>query len=144
MKSEYTLPVANLLNFIQGGKAYVTLLSLTTNVHYTYEIVKAKKHNNPSFGDTYFVSVLFNEKDEYTYVGYIRNNQFMYGSGKSLFAADAPSILAFRYLLSLAVENRESAKIKLFHSGKCCRCGRKLTHPESLETGIGPECGKRR
>ena len=26
---------------------------------------------------------------------------------------------------------------------KCIRCNRKLTHPESLNTGVGPECAKR-
>lgn len=26
--------------------------------------------------------------------------------------------------------------------GRCCRCGRRLTHPVSILTGIGPECGE--
>lgn len=26
--------------------------------------------------------------------------------------------------------------------GRCCRCNRALTHPDSIETGIGPECAK--
>lgn len=144
MKSQYSLPVANLLSFINGGKATITLLSLVTNVHYTYKIIKAKGHTNPGYCDTYFVKVLFNNKDEYTYIGYLRNNQFTYGTGKSLFSINSPSVRAFKHLLSLAVENREDEKMKLYHSGKCCMCNRKLTHPESLETGIGPECSKRR
>jgi hypothetical protein len=28
--------------------------------------------------------------------------------------------------------------------GRCCRCNRKLTHPDSLRTGVGPECGGRK
>jgi hypothetical protein len=31
---------------------------------------------------------------------------------------------------------------KIQHEGKCCRCGRTLTTPESIERGIGPECVK--
>ena len=27
-------------------------------------------------------------------------------------------------------------------TGRCCRCGRTLTHPVSVELGIGPECGQ--
>jgi SWI/SNF-related matrix-associated actin-dependent regulator of chromatin subfamily A-like protein 1 len=27
-------------------------------------------------------------------------------------------------------------------TGRCCICGRELTHPVSVELGIGPECGK--
>jgi hypothetical protein len=46
--------------------------------------------------------------------------------------------------LKLVWEN-ESEKIvaagfNLQHAGKCGRCGRKLTVPQSIETGIGPEC----
>lgn len=28
------------------------------------------------------------------------------------------------------------------HAGRCGRCGRLLTVPESIETGLGPECSK--
>lgn len=31
---------------------------------------------------------------------------------------------------------------KLHHEGRCGRCGRVLTVPESVESGIGPECAK--
>jgi hypothetical protein len=31
---------------------------------------------------------------------------------------------------------------KVKSSSRCCRCGRKLTTPESLTRGIGPECIK--
>lgn len=30
--------------------------------------------------------------------------------------------------------------VSLLHEGICCRCGRPLTHPESIEVGFGPEC----
>jgi hypothetical protein len=32
---------------------------------------------------------------------------------------------------------------KIHHEGRCGKCGRLLTVPESVETGIGPECAKR-
>lgn len=31
-------------------------------------------------------------------------------------------------------------KVEVWHAGSCCRCGRKLTVPSSIESGIGPEC----
>jgi hypothetical protein len=31
----------------------------------------------------------------------------------------------------------------LLVEGRCCVCNRKLTHPESIAAGIGPECAKR-
>ena len=30
--------------------------------------------------------------------------------------------------------------LRVYHEGKCCRCGRTLTTPESIKKGIGPEC----
>ena len=30
----------------------------------------------------------------------------------------------------------------LHHEGRCCRCGRVLSTPESCDRGIGPECWK--
>ena len=34
--------------------------------------------------------------------------------------------------------------VRVIHSGVCGRCGRKLTVPESIDTGLGPECAKHR
>lgn len=33
--------------------------------------------------------------------------------------------------------------VHVLHNGRCSRCGRKLTDPESLRTGIGPTCRKK-
>ena len=30
----------------------------------------------------------------------------------------------------------------VYHVGKCGRCGKKLTDPESILTGLGPSCSK--
>lgn len=32
---------------------------------------------------------------------------------------------------------------RLLMEGRCIRCNRKLTHPDSIKTGIGPECAAR-
>ena len=31
-------------------------------------------------------------------------------------------------------------KVSLLHEGRCCRCSMPLTHPESINTGFGPDC----
>jgi DNA-directed RNA polymerase subunit RPC12/RpoP len=31
-------------------------------------------------------------------------------------------------------------QIKVYHEAKCARCGHRLTVPESIETGFGPNC----
>ena len=37
----------------------------------------------------------------------------------------------------------EEKGFNLHHEGRCGRCGRKLTVPESIESGFGPECAGR-
>ena len=32
----------------------------------------------------------------------------------------------------------------VMHAGRCCKCGRQLTVPESISSGWGPECQKKR
>jgi hypothetical protein len=50
-------------------------------------------------------------------------------------------------LWSLATEGTASPYYvmgyRLLSEGKCIRCNRTLTHPDSIETGIGPECAGR-
>ncbi len=33
-------------------------------------------------------------------------------------------------------------KLVIYHEGKCCKCGMPLTVPESIDSGIGPDCKK--
>ncbi len=49
-------------------------------------------------------------------------------------------------LWDLAVEDgaRFGARYDLLASNTCIRCNRKLTTPESIRAGIGPECARRR
>lgn len=52
---------------------------------------------------------------------------------------------AYAYMVNKIVIERDAewtAKYEHMLEGRCCRCNRLLTHPESLETGIGPECRK--
>lgn len=49
-------------------------------------------------------------------------------------------------LLGLALRERSywhEEGYELLLEGRCVRCNRKLTTPESIRTGIGPECAKR-
>ena len=47
------------------------------------------------------------------------------------------------FLMSSISNPQNLVRTEIQHSGRCLRCGRKLTHPESIETGFGPECSGR-
>jgi len=39
-----------------------------------------------------------------------------------------------------AAEAGDLRTVRCLHEGRCARCGRKLTVPESIDSGLGPEC----
>jgi hypothetical protein len=57
---------------------------------------------------------------------------------------DAPSAKAFSWLHAAIDSGVDlTDKVEVRHAGKCGHCGRKLTVPESVDTGIGPDCAKK-
>ena len=132
------------LNFILGGKAFVTLVSQTSGNRYTYKITEADKRNLNDL-PTYFVSLL-NGPDNwsnYAYIGMIKqcpNGSYDFRwTAKSKVSEDAPSFIGFNFCFSALVNNTMRG-FEVWHEGKCGRCGRKLTVPESIACGFGPEC----
>jgi len=140
MQGQITEPKAA-LSFILAGKATVTLRSLASGNRYTYKIVEAEKRN-PNDAQTWFVKLLNgpDNTNSFVYIGIIRGNQFVWTS-KSRVGKDAPSIIGFTFVLNALVSNKING-FEVWHEGKCGRCGRKLTVPESVSTGFGPDCAE--
>jgi hypothetical protein len=127
------------LTFILGGKAFVTLVSLKSGNRYTYKIEQADKRN-PTDTDTWFVSLLMGPDNwaNYKYIGMIKNNQFRW-TGKSKVTQDAPSLVGFQFVFE-SLQADTMCGFEVWHEGKCGRCGKKLTVPESIASGFGPDC----
>ncbi len=121
------------LNFIIAGNSTSTFLNRETDNRFTYKVKKSKD------SDLFFVSVL-TSPDVYTYIGYITND-FKLGK-KSKISKDAQSVKVFNYIFRKLKSGNLPEKIEIWHNGKCGKCGRKLTVPSSIDTGIGPECFK--
>lgn len=129
------------LAFIGGGKSTVTLKSLASGAHYTYKIGKAKDKD-----DLFFVGLLTGPDNgaDYQYIGYMRKQgkePMMYAGRKG--NAAHPAYKAIDWALYHLARDTMPENLEVWHEGRCCRCGRKLTTPTSLETGIGPECAKK-
>lgn len=43
----------------------------------------------------------------------------------------------------LRIDYWQNRGFKYMYEGRCCRCFRRLTTPDSVTAGIGPECAKR-
>lgn len=124
--------------FALGGNAVVTLQSEKTGARFTYKIRAAQD------GAVSFVSVLTGQDNEsdYSYLGIIKGATFA-RTGKSRIGADAPSVLAMDWAWKALSAGRLPAQLAIFHEGRCGRCNRLLTVPESIESGFGPECSRR-
>jgi hypothetical protein len=129
----------NPLNFLLAGKAIFTIVSKATNVRFTY---KVRKHSEK---DLWFVSVLTGSDNysNYSYLGTIFTNpayREFKSTAKSRITVDAPSFKAFRWFFNQLESNGSLDAVEVHHEGRCGRCGRRLTVPESIESGFGPEC----
>lgn len=128
-----------------AGHAILTLQN-GENKHYTYKITVADDTNN-----LYFVRLLTsfdNSADSsYVYIGcyFVDSNYFVpakpYKSSPE-FSWPKPIRLAKYFFNNLHNMSTTESKLKVYHEGKCCKCGRRLTTPESIERGLGPECYK--
>lgn len=81
-----------------------------------------------------------NEGD-YLTIGFVHGNEvklFRKHEGKY-----ADIVAAARFLIKNADKIGEYGKQYALRSGKCYRCGRKLTTPESIANGIGPVCSQK-
>lgn len=126
-------------DYILGGNAYFTLRSKKTGTRFTYH---ANAPEND--GGIRFLAVLTGPENEsdYVYFGYIRGAIFHHGR-KSTITADAPSVAAFRWAWGHLDRGMLPAALEIWHDGRCGMCGRKLTVPESVASGFGPECIQR-
>lgn len=127
--------------FVLGGNAIITVESGKTGRYFTYKIKRSENDSN-----LYFIKNLRgsdNQNDQvYVYVGCFfadTKNFVVEKSYRNKEVSSWPtSIRAIRYLFN----NLDDVPYMLhvYHEGRCCRCGRTLTTPESIRKGIGPEC----
>jgi hypothetical protein len=122
------------LNFILAGNSTVTFVNSKTNNRFTFKIRKSKD------SELYFVSLL-NSPDNYVYIGIIIPDGFRH-SKKSSISEKSQSVQVFKYVYNKLIKDTLEDFIQIWHEGKCGKCGRKLTVPNSISTGIGPECMK--
>jgi hypothetical protein len=126
--------VADVARFLLAGHATITLKSLATNAHFTYRISKADD------ADRWFVKVL-TDGDQYVYAGMLFDATAALSITKaSRFRDDSPCVKAFRYFHAHLLAGSIPEQLEVRHEGQCGRCGRALTHPDSIDRGIGPDC----
>jgi len=135
--------------YIEGGNATLTIQSKVTNDRFTFRFRQPKHERDPQHHKPIWVSVLNGPDNEssYAFIGSIfpdRSTTELRPSSRSKVGLDAPSAQAVAWLLrQVYLGTNDDAlfgRASIWHEGRCGRCGRKLTVPESVESGFGPEC----
>lgn len=127
------------VRFMLAGHAYVTFQSERTGTRFTYRITQGEPRNAPA---PHFVAVLTGP-DHYEYLGPIFGRKVYSHGRKSRVGHDAPSAKAFTWCWAKLSAGRMPTTLAVYHEGRCGACGRRLTTPESIETGLGPICAKK-
>lgn len=129
--------VAQAKAFLLAGNATATLLNPQTGNRFTFKIVKGKKDGAP-----HFVKVLTGPSNEsdFEYLGCIFPDGRFVVTSRSRISKDAPSARAFAWTWVRVYAGEAIGPAEVWHEGRCGKCGRKLTVPESIKTGLGPIC----
>lgn len=135
------------LKFILGGNATFTLRSKKTGTRYTYKVMLAPPRESAppqERSTTFFVNLLSGPDNEhdFVYLGIIRTNVFS-TTAKSRMNMESKPVKAFHWAFANLVKYMLPAELEIWHEGRCGRCNRKLTVPESIASGFGPECAGR-
>lgn len=122
--------------FVFGGNSVFTLRSAKTGKRFTYKVTKAKDRNG-----LYFAKVLkgTDNENDYIYLGILTSAGLRLTPASHL-TKESTCIKAIDYFMQHLSNIPKS--LEVYHEGRCCCCGRRLTTPESIEAGVGPECRK--
>jgi len=135
----------DILNFLTAPKNAIFTLE-NEDLYRTYRVNKVKD------GDIVFVSLLMGWDNTnfhaYQYIGLLAFKPHITFKPKKQqsYGADTEKISLSFYLLNTLIDNilHKSNFEKLdpyfWHEGKCAKCGKKLTVPESIERGMGTIC----
>lgn len=153
MPDETPIPAAvtiDPLKFMLAGKARFTIVSKQTGKRYTYKISASKWVPDEKHPRIYWVSLLTGSDNEssFSYMATIfadakdwQRAGDMRLTPKSRYTPKTEPFVAIKFLWDfLRVHSRLPNTLELWHEGRCARCGRVLTVPESIASGFGPEC----
>lgn len=132
------------ISFILAGKAEFVLHSTKTNEDFKFVLTRKESINNKE-EYIYFVNVMLSR--EKIYAGHIKfdndKQEFYFMQGiKGKMPASDRTIRSLLLVINKLFKYEIVNNLEIFHMGKCGACGKKLTTPESILTGLGPTCCK--
>mgnify|MGYP000959020201 CR=1 FL=1 len=129
---------SSISEFVYAGNSLFTLLNTKTGSRFTYRFKKGRRDNvwcvsvltSPANFSYIGVSIFDENKKEYVYIH----------AKKSKVTLKAQSALTINWFISALNHDSIPENVEVWHNGRCGKCGRALTVPESIEVGLGPTC----
>jgi len=113
--------------------------------HYTYRVIF--REANGKWPESWFVNLLAGPDNlsDYQYLGMLNpETGAVRLTAKSRMGEKSWPVRLVRRIFACFWagddDKIEAAGFEIMHSGRCGRCGRVLTRPDSIEIGIGPIC----
>lgn len=140
---------SDVLDYILAGNATFTVENSETGNRFTFKITSLERAiGKKADKELWFVKLLngANNESDYMFLGSLQKteNTLVYKHSKKSHATEqAVSVKAIAWMIKrLQSTLAMPENVHVWHEGRCGRCGRKLTVPESIESGYGPECIK--
>lgn len=129
--------------FVLAGRAYFTVINKKGD-RKTYKITRA---DDCSDGELRWFAGVLTEPDNlsgYTYIGMMDPKSLKVAlTKKSNYGREDSVVKILQWALDVIMERATIPEgYSIVHAGKCARCGRQLTTPESISTGLGPKCAE--
>lgn len=126
---------------VLAGKARLTIKNPISGQHIKIRMLRKKDRATGEFGSCYFLHVaLLGDGDlGYNYAGAYFSDSGRFKTGRDVVNGSMLDTIS-RFVVASISHPEKLQKAEIEHAGKCCRCGRTLTHPESIRSGLGPEC----
>jgi hypothetical protein len=142
--------------FLLAGSAIFTIVSKRTGNRKTFKVSQAKGEDKKGL---FFVNLLVgsNNVEDYKYLGalFVKSSRgpaadfethpsLGWKLNKQSWGTEAGE--AVEYLvrhLNGATDHDLFERAEIWHEGRCGKCGRTLTTPDSIATGLGPVCAGR-
>ena len=146
--------------YIFAGKAVFSIRSVKTGMRLTYKVI-AKKEDLVALQKcaadgvptseafvAYFVNLLRGQDNtrDYSYLGVLRKPGNFFITPASRITRHPTSYKALVWFLDAMRNDRDvlnGKPLEFWHNGHCGVCGRLLTVPSSVMSGIGPVCDGR-
>lgn len=131
-----------LLPFVTAGKAIFTVRG--AQKRFTFKVTQPKFEGSENLR---FVKAMTGPDNEnsYSYFAMLIRKQgrwtLRYAGPKAKLRVDDERVNAFSWFFSRVLNGPNIPNgLEIWHEGKCGCCGRTLTVPESIESGLGPIC----